>query len=350
MKLRTFLAKDMREALASVRAEMGPAAIIVASERAKGGGIIVRVAIDETAEKTSATGISAEASADPARSQKHDREGPIQWLQSGPRQSSRRTNCNFERAELLAILRAHRAPDRLVHELAEMAEKSELGDMTLALASALDKRMRTSPLNPAECGALLLCGPPGVGKSATAAKIAAHARFAGRQVRLIASDTVTAGALARLETFACHIGATAVTAEGASSIEKMVADAAIDGTLAIIDTAGFDPRHGKSRTAFAALSRIKGVEAIAVLSAMADAEETTELVQALATLGASRVIVTCLDLARRCGALAAAATQNMALAFLSRSPFVAAGLETLSPISLSRLLLEPTLSISASVR
>jgi flagellar biosynthesis protein FlhF len=130
----------------------------------------------------------------------------------------------------------------------------------------------------------------------------------------------------------------------------MVADAAIDGTLAIIDTAGFDPRHGKSRTAFAALSRIKGLEAIAVLSAMADAEETMELVQALATLGASRVIVTCLDLARRCGALAAAATQNMALAFLSRSPFVAAGLETLSPISLSRLLLEPTLSISASVR
>ena len=47
MQLRTFLAKDMREALANVRTEMGPEAVIVASERAKGGGIVVRAALDE---------------------------------------------------------------------------------------------------------------------------------------------------------------------------------------------------------------------------------------------------------------------------------------------------------------
>ena len=33
MQLRTFLAKDMREALSNVRHEMGPDAVIVASER-----------------------------------------------------------------------------------------------------------------------------------------------------------------------------------------------------------------------------------------------------------------------------------------------------------------------------
>jgi flagellar biosynthesis protein FlhF len=344
MKVRTFTAKDMREALASVRAEMGPQAVIVASERAKGGGIIVRAALDKAAE----TEIITQPSAVPA--QDYDQESPIKRLRTGLRQPAHRANRNFERAELLAILRAHRAPDGLVHELAEMAEKSELGDMTLALASALDKRMCSNPLDLAECGALLLCGPPGVGKTATAGKIAAHARLAGRQVLLVASDSAAAGAVARLESFAYHIGAATVTAEGARSIERLVADAANYGTLAIIDTAGFDPRHAKSRTAFSALARIKGVETVAVVSATADAEETVELMQALATLGASRVIVTCLDLARRCGALAAAATHNVALAFLSRSPFVTAGLETLSPLSLSRLLIEPTLSIGASVR
>jgi len=46
MQLRTFLAKNMREALANVRTEMGPEAVIVASERAKGGGIMVRAALD----------------------------------------------------------------------------------------------------------------------------------------------------------------------------------------------------------------------------------------------------------------------------------------------------------------
>jgi len=39
MQFRTFLAKDMKAALANVRSEMGPEAVIVASERAKGGGV-----------------------------------------------------------------------------------------------------------------------------------------------------------------------------------------------------------------------------------------------------------------------------------------------------------------------
>lgn len=339
MKLRTFLARDMREALASVRAEMGPEAVIVASERAKGGGIVVRAALDECPTEA-ANDFAAEAPAAPASFEEQYREGLIKRLRIGTPPSAGRTSRNFDRAELLAILRAHRAPDLLAHELAETAEKSQLGDMTLALASALDKRMRSSPLDLAKSSALLLCGPPGVGKTATAAKIAAHGKLCGRNVRLVASDSAGAGAVARLETFAAHIGVTAVTADNAAAIEKFVADAAADGALAIVDTAGFDPRRAKSRTAFSALARMNGVETIAVLSAAADAEETVELAGALATLGASRLIVTCVDLIRRCGALAAAASQNIAFAHASRSPFVAAGLETLSPLSLARLLIE----------
>jgi flagellar biosynthesis protein FlhF len=337
MKLRTFLAKDMREALASVRAEMGPEAVIVASERAKGGGIVVRAALDEC---DAANDLVAEAPVVPASFEEHYREGLVKRLRAGTQAGGGRSSRNFDRAALLAILRSHRAPDMLAHELAETAEKSQLCDMTLALASAFDKRMRTSPLDLSRCGALLLCGPPGAGKTATAAKIAAHGRLAGRTVRLIASDLAGAGAVARLETFACHVGATALTADTAASIQKFIADAASDNALAIIDTAGFNPRHAKSRTAFSALARIDGVETIGVVSATSDAEETVEITRALATLGASRMIVTCLDLTRRCGALAAAATQGMAFAHVCRSPFVAAGLETLSPLSLARILIE----------
>ena len=43
MKLRTFIAGDMREALAQVRAELGGNAVIVSSQKAKGGGVMVRV-------------------------------------------------------------------------------------------------------------------------------------------------------------------------------------------------------------------------------------------------------------------------------------------------------------------
>ena len=49
MQLRTFLAKDMKEALATVRADMGPDAVIIASEKSKTGGVMVRAAIDTPA-------------------------------------------------------------------------------------------------------------------------------------------------------------------------------------------------------------------------------------------------------------------------------------------------------------
>ncbi len=57
-------------------------------------------------------------------------------------------------------------------------------------------------------------------------------------------------------------------------------------------------------------------------------------------LGARRLIVTGLDIARRAGALLAAASQDLNLAYVTRSPFVAGGLETLTPLSLARLIVE----------
>ena len=341
MKLRTFLAKDMRAALASVRAEMGPEAVIVASERGKGGGIVVRAALDEPEAGVSAAGCESACDDDSAAFgfEASYREGLIRRLRE-PADAANRSSRNFNRAELLSLLHGHRAPDALTHELAAAAEKSALNDMTLALASALDKRMRAAPLDLIACPALLVCGPPGAGKTATAAKIAAHAKLAGRAVHLIAADATGAGAIARLETFAGHLGVEFFVADNAGQLENRVGESCSQDALAIVDTAGFDPRHAKSRTAFAALARIGNLQTLAVLSATGDAEETTEIGRALVTLGATRMIVTCLDLARRAGALLAAAVQGAPLAYVCRSPFVAGGLETLTPLSLARLLIE----------
>ncbi len=244
------------------------------------------------------------------------------------------------RAELLQILHSHRVPDALAHALAEAAEKTALADMTLALAAALDKQVTTSPLDIAKSQAFLLAGPQGAGKSAVAAKIAGHARFSSRAVKLIATHTHGAGAIARLETFAAHIGIPSTVAETAEELSKTIADCAKENVLAVIDTAGFDPRNAKARNAFAALARIGHVEAIGVVSACGDAEEIAEISASLASLGARRIIVTGLDLSRRLGALIAAATQNAALAHVTRSPFVAGGLETLTPLALSRALID----------
>src|SRR6185312_3836048 len=330
MKLRTFLARDMREALANVRSEMGDDAVIVASEKTKGGGIMVRAALDEPEAVERAltpdepvTEIE-KAIESPASLEDSFRGDLMKRLRGAP-QSAKTAASPFSRAQLLTVLRGHRLPDNLAHDFAKTAENSGLKDMTLALASALDRRMKTQPLDISKTAALLLVGPNGAGKTAIAAKIAAHARLSHRHVLFVATDVEGAGALARLEAFAGHLRLKVEIAETAEALTKIAAQCREDNALAVIDTAGFDLRNPRARTAFSALAMIEGVEALGVVSACGDAEETVELISGLQMLGAQRLIVTQMDMARRFGALIAASCSGLGLAHITRSPFVAGG-------------------------
>ncbi len=337
MQLRTFLAKDMREALATVRADMGPEAVIISSEKSKSGGVTVRAALDRPEAEATVAAVTETALV--ADFDTHHRDSLLRRLR-GDGAGERKNSLSFDRTELLAALNRHRLPDGMAHALAESAAKAQLTDMTLALASALDKKMKPWPIDMDQANALLLVGPNGAGKTAVAAKIAAHARLAGRRTTLVASDSAGAGAVARLETFAKHLDSAVTTSDSAAELSKLVGECLAKKTFVIIDTAGFDPRDAKARTAFAALGAIGKLETIGVVSALNDAEEISEIVEALGDLGAKRLIVTGLDLARRAGALIAASTQGLALAHVSRSPFIAGGLESPTSLSLARLLLD----------
>jgi flagellar biosynthesis protein FlhF len=341
LQLRTFLATDMKAALASVRAEMGDDAVIISSEKSK-SGVIVRVALDEPEADLEAA--VAVAQAEPMQDnapvvdfEAAMRDGMLRRLRGeAPSKSDAR---HFSRAELISILHSHRVPDALAHAIAELAGKANLSDMTLALARALDQRMASTPLVLENIEAILLIGPNGAGKTAVAAKLAAHAKLRGRDAKLIAGDPSGAGAVARLETFADHIGSKFLVADNAEMLSNAVIECGLQHSLAIIDTAGFDPRNGKARSAFTALAQIEGVTPIGVISAMTDAEDAGEIAHALTILGAQQAIVTGLDMTRRIGAVLAA-TEHLSLAHITRSPFVAAGLETLSPLALARMLIE----------
>jgi flagellar biosynthesis protein FlhF len=340
MQLRTFLADDMRAALRDVRSAMGPDAVIVASQRAKGGGVIVRAALDEpdTGPESEPASAVPQESTGSADFELVFHNTLIRRLRDKNAQIPGRRP--FDRAELLCAFARHRLPDALAHELAEAAANSGLSDMTLAVAAAIGARMRSTPVDLGTAKAILLMGSNGAGKTAVAAKLAAHAKLADREVLLIAGDVSGAGAVARLKDFADHLGVGILTAESACALANAVAAATEQGTLAIVDTAGFDPRNPKAAAAFAALSGIESVEAVGVVSALCDSEEMTEITLALAAAGASRLIVTAVDLARRMGALAAAAASDIGTSYVTRSPFVAGGLETLTPLALARLLME----------
>src|SRR5215469_11168253 len=114
MLLRTFLAKDMREALATVRADMGPNAVIISSEKAKSGGVMVRAALDSDEDAAP----EPEPVAEPvviADFETQYRDGLLRRLRG---QGSGKTGrLAFDRGELLAALGHHRLPDGLAHGL-----------------------------------------------------------------------------------------------------------------------------------------------------------------------------------------------------------------------------------------
>jgi flagellar biosynthesis protein FlhF len=350
VRIKTFIASDMRAAMAAIRAELGDEAVILSRQKTKDEGVLVRVAIEGSlSEERIEDGVARsfaraeeeiyEAVAEPYAAS--FRDGLIARLR-GATPSAPRPQRHFNRAELLGFLRTHRLTDALAHGLAEAAEQSRLSDMTLALAAALDQRMRSAPLELAQAKGFIVVGPRGTGKTVMAGRIAAQAVRAGRKVRLIAADPAGAGAVERLKTFADHVTADFSLAESEAALVEIVRLAAEAGELALVDTAGLDPRDKDFRSLCTEYGALLGLERLAVVSAQGDAEETAEICAELAGLGVERMLISALDSTRRLGSLAVAATSSVPLAHVSRSPFLGGQLETLSALTLARALLETT--------
>ena len=344
MQIRTFLARDMKEALTAMRAEMGEDAIIVASETLKDGTVLLRAGIEEAralaraAEEALKRDSTLETSGVISRFAAFEaryRENLLSRLRGAQPSSATRATA-FDRQMLTEILVTHRTPERIVRTLVADADQSGLGDMTLSLASALDKSMRIDPFDVGKRGALLLIGPPGSGKTAVAAKLAAQNSLAGCPVVLAQTDVDTAGHWARLESFAGVIKARVVRAAAPNVLADAIQQAAASNGLLVADTAGWDPREPLPREVLPFLS-MGTMEPVGVISAATDAEEAAEIAGALVKLGASRLIVTGLDLARRRGSLLAIALAGATIAQVTGSPYLADGLETLTPMALARM-------------
>lgn len=238
----------------------------------------------------------------------------------------------FDRTDVLAALGQHRVPEVLAYSLAGNAANSGYGDPVRALAAALEKQMTALPINYVRANAILLKGLCGAGKTTVACKITAQAHLTRRIVKVLASDPMAAP----LRKLTMQIEVPVAAAKSVQSVANAVARAHEDRSLVVIDSQGFNPRKAKARAAFAALGQIGRVETIGVLSALADAVETQEII---AALGVDRLIVTGLDLARRLGAVTVAATCGTPLAHVARSPFAGDGLEPLTALALAQTLL-----------
>ncbi len=187
---------------------------------------------------------------------------------------------------------------------------------------------------------LLLTGPPGAGKTLTTARLATRLVMAGITPMVMTADGKRAGATEQLAAFTRLLGVTLVVANHPVTLGRALARRE-DGAPVLIDAAGIDPFDPAQTDELRALAAsVDGIVTL-VLPAGLDPAEAADLAVAFAAAGASRLIVTRLDLTRRLGGLlAAAAAARLPLTEAGIGPGAADGLERLTPASLAARMMQ----------
>ena len=313
MRLKTFTAATMTEAMGLVRADMGDDAIIVSTKKG-GDGDACRI--------TAAVEDPFEA----------DRSALDALVEDDGR------DANARDAYLRQVLTAHGLPPHLLEPFMRAAEAVDGDDPALALAAAIDARMRFRPFDFESAGRpIVLVGTPGAGKTITAAKIAATARFKGRRIAVATTDAKRAGGIEQLAAFTRILEVELIAASAVRDLAERAPDIAA-AERAVIDTGGVNPFDDAAMMALADTSAAVGGEMVLVLPAGGDAMESADTARAFADIGAERMIVTRLDMTRRLGGiLAAALVGRLPIAHVSINPQVADGLNRINPVSLARL-------------
>ncbi|WP_448188389.1 GTPase [Azospirillum sp. sgz301742] len=321
MRLKSFHAKSMADAMRQVRQQLGDDAIIVATREEEGGGVRVTAAVEEDDHPSEPARINAAVSS----------RAPVEP--------------EVDVGELVAdALHRHGVPAALAEQLIDAAAGLDTEDATLALGAALDSVFNFHPLPNGGRGnarPLMLVGPPGSGKTLTVAKLAARAVLKNRTVSVITTDTVRAGGVDQLAAFTRLLKVKLHRVEDPEALGGAI-DVSRGNDLVVIDTAGRNPFDADEMGDLRALLGAGEMEPILVLPAGMDMVEAAETGMAFKALGVKRLLVTRLDVARRFGStLAAAHRARLVFCDGTVSAKVAEGLTPLNPVAFARLMMPP---------
>lgn len=355
MRMRTFLAPTMADAMAQLRQALGDEAVIVSSYETPDG----MTEIVGAAETPPTAGF--EALAPSAWQGLSDLEYQLETmlrerLRAGDA-PSRNVNkpapgsgIAFDLDAMARALDSHALPARLRDDLLSAAGALHHEDAVLALAAALEMRIGFEPIPAIPATPLMLIGTAGSGKTVTLAKLAARAIIDNGTCDILCADTRRTGALAQSEAYGALLG---TRVEGIKTPERLTTILAArksspqgEAPVCLIDTASINPFDETDMSDLAALlaagRQVEPLEPVLVAAATGDALLLSEIAQRFADRGVRRMIATQLDIARRLGpVLAAADAGELSLAQISVTPFLARGLAQLTPPICAELLLAP---------
>ena len=319
MRLKTFTAANMAEAMAKIRETMGADAIIVSQTRNRPG-----------------TRVTVTAAIEPDRVMAPARSTNPAGSHPAPVETQSQEAVSVKAIE--KTLAYHRVPTKLAGHLVRLAGNLEVENNVAALAGAFDTLFRFAPLPSPPPRPIMLVGSAGVGKTVTAAKLAVRAVLEQTGISAITTDVVRAGAVNQLGALLEVLQIPLHTAKTADELAALLAGDGQTSLARVIDGPGINPFDHTEVRDLEEMIAAADIEPVLVLAAGTDPFETAEIVEIFAAIGIRRMILTRLDAARRFGGLLAAADAGgLAFCEASLSPYVAETLETLNPLSLAKL-------------
>ena len=348
MRLKTFYAKTMTEAMNMVRDALGEDAIIVATREEQGGRRVrVTAAVDDMEagdvladkaihfefdkylQSTTEKPVSRAITAEKPVPTKHD------WLAYDEEEEEGGV------AEILSeVLLRHAVSNEVMDTIVTAAMLVGGEDPRRVMAQSLASLFKfTTGLG--EDRPLILVGSPGSGKTLAAAKLAAQWAMSGERVCVITTDGVRAGAIEQLKAFTRILSTPLHAVKTPSEMVATINAARGDGaTRIIIDTGGGNPFDTEDMRTLTKFLQAMPMDAALVMPGGIDADESAEIARIYAILGVSVILPSRLDIARRLGGILAAAHKGgMAFAIASASAGVADGMVKLSPAKLADILM-----------
>lgn len=333
MRLKSFYAKTVTEAMQMIRDTLGEDAIIVATREENGGKAVRVTAAVEQDRMESYDDFDRED--DRAYYNEAYRNDDGGWLQY----DSEEDDGGVAEA-LTEIMLKHSVPEDITDQVISCATIVGLEQPHIALVAALEHLFVFRPLSQKPSSrATMLVGPPGSGKTLATAKLAARAVMNGQKVSVITTDMLRAGGVEQLAAFTKILNIPLQKAQNAQELKRAL-EISRDSDLIIVDSGGFNPFRSDEMRDLARLMAAGDIDPILVMPAGIDADECGEIARIYAALGVRQILATRLDIGRRLGGLMAAAHYGgLIFAEASDTSQVAEGLFALSPDRLANLLM-----------
>lgn len=313
MRLKSFDAENVQQAIQMVRETLGEEAVILASSRHPlGKGVRVTAAVEDS-----------------------EGEPLIQEPEGYYRPSKDQVLRECERA-----LTFHQVPEALRQSIIETARLIEEEDKEKLLKSVLETLFAFSPLKlDSRMARFMLVGPHGSGKTLACAKLATQCIVSDRRVAVISADTERAGGIEQLSNLTEILGVPLKIADSRETLHHIIRSIPQDSVV-ILDTPGVNPYMPDQVERLADFAEAGDMETVVVMASGTEAQESHDTSRAFDFLKPHKLLFTRVDCARRLGGmLSAAHGGKLALSGACASPNVSDPVAALSARDVSRLLL-----------